>query len=127
MTGPRVFTSFAIEDANLRTLLVGQARNERIDFDLVDYSVKQPWSAAWKTECRIRIRSCRAMIGIVTRNTPQADGALWELQCGLEEGLPLLAIYGSSSDSHVRLPSPLHGLNIQPWSHSTIANFLRRA
>lgn len=126
MPGPRVFTSFAIEDANLRTLLVGQARNDRIDFDLVDYSVKQPWSSAWKTECRARIRSCRAMIGIITRNTPQADGALWELRCGLEEGLPLLAMYSSASDAHVRLPPPLHSLGIHAWSHSTIAGFLRR-
>lgn len=126
MPGPRVFTSFAIEDANLRTLLVGQARNERIAFDLVDYSVKEPWSSAWKTECRARIRSCKAMIGIVTRNTPQADGALWELQCGLAEGLPLLAIYGSPADAHVQLPHPLHRLAIQPWSHATIAAFLRR-
>lgn len=94
MPRPRVFTSFAIEDAHLRTLLVGQARNDRIDFDLVDYSVKEPWSSSWKTACRSRIRTCRAMIGIITRNTPQAEGALWELRCGLEEGLPRQAARG---------------------------------
>lgn len=126
MPGPRVFTSFAIEDAHLRTLLVGQARNDRIDFELIDYSVKEPWSSSWKTECRSRIRTCRAMIGIITRNTPQADGALWELRCGLEEGLPLLAIRGSAGDAHVRLPAPLQGLTVHAWSHSTIAAFLRR-
>ncbi|WP_294390552.1 hypothetical protein [uncultured Sphingomonas sp.] len=126
MAGPRVFTSFAIEDANLRTLLVGQARNDRIDFELVDYSVKEPWSSAWKTACRARIKTCRAMIGIVTWNTPKAEGALWEMQCGLEEGLPLLAIHGSQSDAGVRLPGTLSSLAVHPWSHATIANFLRR-
>lgn len=38
----RIFTSFAIEDAALRTLLVGQAKNARTPFEFVDMSVQSP-------------------------------------------------------------------------------------
>jgi hypothetical protein len=39
----RVFISFAIEDSNLRDLLIGQAKNKRSTFEFIDMSVKQPW------------------------------------------------------------------------------------
>lgn len=38
----RIFTSFAIEDRNLRDLLVGQKRNTRTQIGFTDYSVKDP-------------------------------------------------------------------------------------
>jgi len=39
MAKKRVFISFAIEDKNLRNMLVGQARNENSPFEFVDMSV----------------------------------------------------------------------------------------
>ncbi len=54
----RIFSSFAIEDRNLRDFLVGQARNERAPFEFTDMSVKEPWSSSWKTNCRTRIKGC---------------------------------------------------------------------
>ncbi|MFR7764720.1 MAG: hypothetical protein ACLU05_04810 [Anaerococcus obesiensis] len=41
-------------------------------------SVKQPWTSSWKTNCRTKIRSCDGMIAIITSNTKNADGQLWE-------------------------------------------------
>jgi len=54
----RIFTSFAIEDEKLRDLFIGQARNEKVPYELVDMSVKQPWSSEWKTKCRTKIKGC---------------------------------------------------------------------
>ena len=50
----RIFTAFAIEDANLRTMLVGQARHEHSPFEFLDMSVKEPWDRDWKEKCRTR-------------------------------------------------------------------------
>jgi hypothetical protein len=63
----RIFSSFAIEDAVLRSFLVGQARNERSPFSFVDMSVKEPWDSDWKANCRTKIKGCDGVIGIVTR------------------------------------------------------------
>jgi hypothetical protein len=120
----RIFTSFAIEDANLRTLLTGQARNEKSPFSFVDMSVKEPWDTAWKTNCRAKIKGCDGVIGIITSNTPKATGQLWELSCAYEEGIPVLLIYGSANDRPANLPDPVKGRRILTWTWANISAFL---
>ena len=124
----RVFTSFAIEDKNLRDLLVGQKKNSRNKIDFTDYSVTDPWDKAWKTNCRARVRSCAGMIGILTLNTPKATGQLWELQCAVEEGIPLLLIHGhpKSKDRLKTLPKEIRGKRVLNWTEDNIVNFLDR-
>ena len=121
----RVFTSFAIEDANLRILLVGQSRNNKTPFEFVDMSVKEPWSSAWKTNCRTKIKGCDGVIGIITNNTPKATGQLWELQCAYDEGVPVLLIYGNN-DRPLNLIDPINGRRINLWSWDNISSFLDR-
>lgn len=118
----RIFVSFAIEDANLRTLLVGQARNERTPFELVDMSVKSPWDSAWKTNCRTRIRGCDGVIGVITKSTPNASGQLWELQCAYEEKIPVFLMYGGAD--RPALPPLLSGKRINVWSWPIISAFI---
>jgi hypothetical protein len=123
VTNHRIFTSFAIEDANLRTLLVGQSRHEQIPFSFVDMSVKEPWDNSWKTICRTKINGCDGMIGIITKNTPKADGQLWELNCAYQESIPVLLIYGTD-DRLVHTPDILKGRRILTWSWQNIKIFL---
>lgn len=121
----RIFTSFAIEDANLRTLLVGQGRNNKTPFSFVDMSVKQPWDNSWKTNCRIKIKGCDGVIGIITNNTVRASGQLWEIACAYEEGIPVLLIYGND-DRPWNLPEPVKGRFINLWTWQNISSFLNR-
>lgn len=125
-TNNRVFISFAIEDKNLRDLLVGQARNESTPFSFVDMSVKKPWDSSWKTNCRTKIRGCDGVVGIITKNTSNADGQLWELNCAYEEGIPVFLIYGNSDDRPVTFSEPVKGRRIFNWSWSNIESFLDR-
>lgn len=119
----RIFTSFAIEDATLRTLLVGQGRNKKTPFEFVDMSVKEPWDSAWKTNCRTKIKGCDGVIGIITNSTPKATGQLWELQCAYDEGIPVLLIYGND-DRPSNLPDPVKGRRINLWTWDHISAFL---
>ena len=124
----RVFISFAVEDCSLRNLLVGQKRNARNQIDFTDYSVKDPWSSSWKTNCRERIKQCRGFIAIITRNTPNAAGQLWEVSCTLDEGVPSLFIHGhpDANSRIVRLPHELEGLQILSWTEVNVVNFLNQ-
>lgn len=127
MADERIFISFAIENKVLRDFLVGQKRNDNIDIDFTDYSVKEPWSNSWKTNCRTRIKGCHGVIGIITLDTPKADGQLWELKCAYEEKIPTLLIHGYS-DSSKRLtakPAEISGKSIQTWSVENISAFLK--
>lgn len=122
----RIFTSFAKEDINLRDMLIGQARNENCPIELVDMSVKEPWDSAWKTNCRSKIKGCDGLIAIITKNTKQADGQIWEIKCALEEGVPCLGIY-QSADSYVYtlyVPSEMKNCKIIQWSWNGISSWV---
>lgn len=124
MSKKRVFTSFAIEDKTLRDFLVGQARNERSPFEFTDMSVKRPWDFAWKTNCRTKIKGCDGVLIIITNNTKNAEGQLWEIQCAKEEGLPRRGIYGNSSDKPTSLPKDLDGVRVVNWTWANIESWI---
>ncbi|EFA24806.1 hypothetical protein HMPREF0850_00680 [Streptococcus sp. M143] len=122
----RIFISFAIEDENLRDLLRGQSRNTNSPFEFVDMSVKQPWDSQWKTKCRTRIRGCDGMISIITRNTKNADGQIWEMNCAKVEGIPLLAIYGNNSHIGATIPNECGYLPVVDWNWEKISAWIKQ-
>jgi len=124
MSKKRVFISFAIEDKTLRDFLVGQAKNEKSPFEFVDMSVKQPWDNAWKTKCRTKIKGCDGVLAIVTKNTKDADGQLWEMKCAKEESIPRKGIYGNSNDKPSKLPDELKGISIVNWTWDNISKWI---
>ena len=124
MSKKRVFISFAIEDQNLRDLLVGQAKNKNSPFEFVDMSVKEPWDSAWKTNCRTRIKGCGGVLIIVTSNTKKADGQLWEIKCAKEEAIPRRGIWGHDDNRPTTLPEELNGVQIVNWTWENIANWI---
>lgn len=119
----RIFTSFAIEDVSLRDLFIGQARHERVPYELVDMSVKKPWDTAWKTNCRIRIRGCNGVIVLITKHLKNAEGALWEIKCAKEENKPILGVYISGS-TILDSPNELNGIKKVSWTWINIADFV---
>lgn len=120
----RVFISFAAEDQVYRDFLVGQARNEKSPFEFTDMSVKEPWSEKWKTNCRTKIKGCDAMITLVSKKTPKADGQLWEINCAKEERVPVRGIYVSEDQKPTTLPAEFQGVRVVNWTWDNIKNFL---
>lgn len=122
----RIFISFAIEDENLRDFLRGQSRNTNSPFEFVDMSVKQPWDSQWKTKCRTRIRGCDGMISIITRNTKKADGQIWEMNCAIDEGIPILAIYGNKDHIGATIPNECGYLPVVDWNWEKISAWIKQ-
>lgn len=120
----RVFISFAIEDKNSRDFLVGQARNENSPFEFVDMSAKQPWDSEWKTRCRTRIRGCDGCIALVSMNTKNAAGQLWEVNCAKEEGIKIRGVYTSADKRPASLPREFDGVRVVGWTWDNIKNFI---
>ena len=123
MTKKRIFISFAMEDEKLRNFLIGQRNNKQSPFEFIDMSVKQPWDSSWKTNCRTRIKCCGGMIGIITNNTRNADGQLWEIRCAKEKGVPLLLIYGCTNKNFI-IPPEIKGFAIYEWRWEEINNWI---
>lgn len=123
MSHKRIFTSFAIEDKLMRDFFVGQAKNEKVPYDLVDMSVKEPWDDDWKRRCRIKIKGCDGVIVLISKHLKKATGAIWEIKCAKEEGVPILGVYMkdcSISDT----PDELDGEKKVKWTWSNIAEFV---
>lgn len=120
----RIFISFAKEDIRLRDFLVGQSRNDNCPFEFIDMSVKQPWDSAWKTNCRTKIKGCDGVIAFITRNTPNADGELWEIKCAKEEGVPCIGIWGYN-DYYRSVPREIMPIHVIDWNWEYIANWIK--
>jgi hypothetical protein len=120
----RVFISFAMEDKKYRDFLVGQARNEHSPFEFVDMSVKEPWDERWKTQCRSKIKGCDGVIALVSQNTKNADGQLWEISCAKQEQIRIRGIYTNADDKPTNLPAELSGVVVNIWTWSNIKTFI---
>lgn len=121
--GKRIFTSFAVEDVRMRDLFVGQARHERVPYELVDMSVKEPWNSEWKTRCRTKIKGCDGVVVLISKNLKHADGAIWEIKCAKEEGIPILGVYMTGCGI-LDSPNELNGIKKVTWTWANIADFV---
>jgi hypothetical protein len=120
----RIFIAFAVEDKWARDYLVGQAKNDKSPFEFVNMSVNEPWDEKWRTQCRSRIKGCDGMIALVSKNTKNASGALWEISTAKDEGVPVRGIYTTTDDRPVTLPSELSGVRVVGWTWPNIKAFL---
>ena len=123
-TKNRIFIAFAVEDKWARDYLVGQAKNEKSPFEFVDMSVKETWDEQWKTKCRSRIKGCDGTIALVSKNTKNAAGQLWEIKTSKEEKVAVRGIYTTSDERPTSLPAELSGVSVVGWSWANIKAFL---
>ncbi|MGU9940264.1 TIR domain-containing protein [Empedobacter brevis] len=119
----RIFVSFAMEDETSKLLFCGQAKNTRVPYEFVDMSVKKPWDSSWKTNCKTRIKGCDAMIVLISENTRNADGAIWEINCAKELGLRVRGIYIKNGNINNK-PSEMYGILSEAWTWENVKNFI---
>ncbi len=123
MANKRVFVAFAIENETTKYLFTGQAKNKNVPFDFVDMSVKQPWDNNWKTNCRTKIKGCNGFIALISKDTNNATGQLWEINCAKDEGIPMIGIYIESA-SHKNKPDNMYGVPTLEWTWDNVKEFI---
>lgn len=64
------------------------------------------------------------MLIIVTKNTKNAAGQLWEVKCAGEEGISRRGIWGYFDDRPATLPNELDNVRIVNWTWTNISNWL---
>jgi hypothetical protein len=121
-----VFLSFATEDKPLVELFRGQAKSQNTDLELRDYSIKEPFDYAWKTNCERIIRMCSVTICLVGRSTYKSAAVDWEIRKSAQLGKGILAVY--LEDGDVRIPQVLRELNVRPvrWQIDSIMKRLEQ-
>jgi hypothetical protein len=100
MSKTRVFISFDYDyDLDLKTLLVGQAKNDDSPFEIVDMSIKEAISQDWKNKARTRIKGCNVVAVICGLHTDQAAGVSAEVEITQEEGVSYFLLSGRKDKS----------------------------
>jgi hypothetical protein len=121
----RVFTSFDYDhDEDLRTMLVGQSRNEDTPFELADWSVKEPMTGDWKKKVRERIRKVEQVIVICGEHTNTATGVSVELEIAREEKKPYFLLWGRSSKTCVKPTAALATDKMYEWTWDTLKKLI---
>ena len=117
-----VFIAFSKEDEAARNLFTGQRLNTRSPFSFVDMSVKEPYKAEWKDRVRARVRRSDGVVALISANTPNASGELWEIQCAVEEAKPLLGLW--IQDGYRTKPGVMGAAPVKAWTWDNVASFI---
>lgn len=123
MAGPRAFISFQMEDRWARELLVGQARNRLTSIAFSDYSLREPFTEKWKTNCRARIARTKGTIVLIGPHTYESDAVVWEIEETLRQGHAVFGIQIDAGHPH-RKPRSLPAANVIGWEWSKITRRL---
>jgi hypothetical protein len=102
---PRVFVSFDYNhDVGLKHLFVGQARNSRTPFSLIDHSLKEAGPERdWQRKAREKIRRSDLVIVLVGSRTHQAAGVLTEVAIARDEGKPIVQMISTKDGTKTRV------------------------
>ena len=126
MAKKRAFISFDYDnDVKYRDFLIGQAKNPLSPIEISDWSLRYAFDMKWKTQCRERIKQTAIVIQLVGRSTYRASGAVWEVQCAKEEGIPVFGVYIDKYNKGI-IPSSLKGSPVIEWTWDGIANMVRK-
>ena len=117
MSKKRVFISFDYDhDSDLKTLLVGQARNSDSPFEITDMSIKEAISSNWKDKARRRIKSCDVVIVICGKHTASATGVSAELRIAQEEKIPYFLLCGRSDGTFTKPLAAKNTDKVYKWT-----------
>ena len=107
-----VFLSFSTEDKGLADLFRDQARDEQSDIVFRDYSIKETFEHAWKTNAERLIRACSVTICLIGKTTHRSKAVDWEIRKSADLGKHVMAV--SLEPTAPRVPPALAALNVPP-------------
>lgn len=123
MAKSRAFISFEMEDKWARDFLVQQAKDKNNAIEFYDYSVKDPFDAKWKTECKKRIAMTKGTIVLVGATTWKSEAVLWEIAETKRQDHYIFGIQIKRDKTHT-IPAGLPSTNVIRWDFDQIIKWL---
>lgn len=127
-----IFISFAHEDIDEVNLLRGQAKNEKIDLQFDDYSVKEAFNSKnadyIKQKIREKIDKTSVTIVYLSKNSATSDWVNWEIEESLKRGKGVIGVYKGDTPP-VTLPKAFidNGLECVVWTHENLIKAIEEA
>ncbi|MGL6395327.1 TIR domain-containing protein [Aeromonas veronii] len=82
-------------------------------------SVKEAYETEWKSKVRTRIKRSDGVIALISKNSLNSSGQMWEITCAREEGKKVIGIWAYSDDR-----TNIEGVRTVVWSWDAIKNFI---
>ncbi len=124
-TKQRVFISFDYDhDASLKTLLVGQAKNDDSPFELADWSIKEAITGDWKKKALPRIKGVDLMVVLCGEHTNAATGVSAELGIAEEEKIPYFLLAGYSDKTCVKPKAAKSTDKVYKWTWDNLKTLI---
>jgi hypothetical protein len=127
MANPRAFIAFDYDhDEFLRTALFGQSKHPDTDFEITDWSVKEPFAERdWEKKVRARIRQVQVVIVICGEHTHTATGVATELRIAREEKVSYFLLWGYDGKTCYAPTSALPTDKIYKWTWENLKDLVR--
>jgi hypothetical protein len=126
----RAFLSFVEEDLNLVNLFRGQAKNDNLDLEFADYSIKEPFEsvnanyiARGITEQLTFSTITVCLYGPTTHTSKWVN---WELKKSLELGKPIMGVCLYNDGRVTYYPAPLENKPRVNWNIVEIVRTMRQ-
>ncbi len=127
-----IFISFAREDLDEVNLLRGQAKNERLELQFDDHSVKEPYNSDnadyIKRNIRDKIDRCSVTVVYLTDSAASSNWVNWEITESLKRGKGVIGVFKGDTPP-ARLPQAFvqHGCKTVKWEHAALAQAIEDA
>ena len=125
MAKTRTFISFDYDhDSDLKSLLVGQAKNDDSPFSITDMSIKETITKKGKDTARRRIKGCDVVIVICGEHTNTASGVSTELEIAQEEEIPYFLLYGRATKKCIKPKGAKSTDKIYRWTWDNLKKLI---
>ena len=125
MAKNRVFISFDYHnDPDLRDNLVGQAENPDSPFEIVDESLREPYTSVWRRRVRRIIRRCDLVIVICGRHTDTAGGVAAEVSFARDEGTPYFLLRGRPDHTCIKPGQAFRDDEMHTWTWDNLRRLI---
>ena len=129
---PHVFISFNYEDSDEVNLLRGQAKNDNVDLQFDDYSVKEAIDSTnadyIKRQIREKISRCSVTVVYLSDTTASSAWVNWEIEESIRLGKGVVGVH-KADRSPGRIPPALlaNGCKVVKWEHALLMKAIKDA
>lgn len=127
-----VFISFDHDDIDEVNLLRGQAKNDKLDLQFDDHSLKEPIDSTnadyIKRNIREKIDRCSVTVVYLTDKTASSEWVNWEIEESLKRGKGVVGVYKGDIPPTKTPPAfQQNGCKAVKWEHVALMEAIEEA
>ncbi|HLN54258.1 MAG TPA: TIR domain-containing protein [Lentimicrobium sp.] len=126
MNSKKLFVSYALEEKEYLEDFLKQAQKEKITYELIYLSEKEPLSEEWRDKCKNEISKCDAVVFLISPYLKISEGAFWEMKYAKESTKSMIGVFVGAATIRDK-PMDLWGVPAMVMSWERLTDFVLKA